>query len=267
MNILNLSLFALSCFLSTFACSSVTTEVPACDLSQDKFSANIVGGEKTSVKEFPFIGVIFMPITCGCNIISKNYAISSASCTYHNKKEILPEQYQIRFGSTCMDKNGVTSNVTSYVRHPLYKDDNSHDYDYAIFKLKNSLNFGENLKAIPFSNEKEIIAPGTMAWIAGWGKAKDGDPRTLRKAKISIVDFKKCEENYVGKLTERMICAGRFEGDIESCQGFVYFLFKKYTLNFKFCEIRDVGGPLVIQKNGNYQLVGVTSWVNKLIYI
>ncbi|NXT23322.1 TMPS9 protease, partial [Syrrhaptes paradoxus] len=67
-------------------------------------------------------------------------------------------------------------------------------------------------------------------------------PEFLQKATVELLDQALCSTFYTNALTDRMMCAGYLDGQIDSCQG-------------------DSGGPLVCQEpSGKFFMAGIVSW-------
>ncbi|XP_063931244.1 uncharacterized protein LOC135143310 [Zophobas morio] len=92
---------------------------------------------------------------------------------------------------------------------------------------------------------------GTRCWTTGWGKDAFGDfgkyQNILKEVDVPIVNHGLCQRQlqqtrlgYDFKLHPGFICAGGEEGK-DACKG-------------------DGGGPMVCEKGGTWQLVGVVSW-------
>lgn len=56
-------------------------------------------------------------------------------------------------------------------KHPNF-DPDTDDYDYAIAKLADKLNFTDTVNYIDLPNEDERIVAGDACWAVGWGKKK-----------------------------------------------------------------------------------------------
>ncbi|XP_046686337.1 trypsin theta-like [Homalodisca vitripennis] len=78
------------------------------------------------------------------------------------------------------------------------------------------------------------LKPTTKVVIAGWGPESQSEDKsmTLRTAKVTVYDWKKCEATYSSKLTQRLMCT--------------------YDTNVGPCA-SDFGDPLVY-KNAVYGL-------------
>ncbi|XP_021918811.1 uncharacterized protein LOC110829422 [Zootermopsis nevadensis] len=92
---------------------------------------------------------------------------------------------------------------------------------------------------------------GSRCWTTGWGKDAFGDygkyQNILKEVDVPVVSYQQCQLQlqqtrlgYDYKLHPGMICAGGEEGK-DACKG-------------------DGGGPMVCERGGTWQLVGVVSW-------
>jgi len=98
-----------------------------------------------------------------------------------------------------------------------------------------------NLVCLP-ENVSEPV-DGTKCWITGWGRLASGGatPDYLQQASVPIASRARCDQAYPNKIHDSMLCAGLYQGGIDTCQG-------------------DSGGPLVCEEKGIYYLHGATSW-------
>ncbi|PNF43247.1 hypothetical protein B7P43_G14886 [Cryptotermes secundus] len=92
---------------------------------------------------------------------------------------------------------------------------------------------------------------GSRCWTTGWGKDAFGDygkyQNILKEVDVPIVSHQQCQLQlqqtrlgYDYRLHPGMICAGGEEGK-DACKG-------------------DGGGPMVCERGGSWQLVGIVSW-------
>jgi len=140
--------------------------------------------------------------------------------------------------------------------HPSYM----HKYvtyaDVALVKLKQSIEFNENIMpaCLPFNNESSYFD----CYVTGWGYTGPlSDHRTqelpgLREAPLPLLDFKKCQKlgnNYKEKLQMKShLCAGDpITAKRDACRG-------------------DSGGPLSCYSTNNkrWYVSGVTSFSFKV---
>ncbi|XP_014281062.2 uncharacterized protein [Halyomorpha halys] len=92
---------------------------------------------------------------------------------------------------------------------------------------------------------------GSRCWTTGWGKDAFGDygkyQNILKEVDVPVLSHHQCQAQlqqtrlgYDFKLHPGFVCAGGEEGK-DACKG-------------------DGGGPMVCEKNGIWQLVGIVSW-------
>jgi len=94
--------------------------------------------------------------------------------------------YHIVAASTKLS-GGVKYNVQQIFLHDQYNPRNPYQYDVAVIKLRDALDFTEtmNIKPVPVVPEGEEPSPGSDVVVAGWG-------RTIPVSKISRQFFKRC---------------------------------------------------------------------------
>lgn len=139
-------------------------------------------------------------------------------------------------------------NVEKVISHEKY---NKHtvDYDIAVLKLAETLNFTKSVQPIALPELNETIPDGTKCLVSGWGVSKgviQSMSHELRAVRLSIMNHATCQANYRRKrydITDRMICAGNKKGGKDSCYG-------------------DSGGPLACKHfaNDDIKLFGIVSW-------
>lgn len=124
------------------------------------------------------------------------------------------------------------------------------DSDIALIELLEPLILGPGVRAIAvveLAAEPELMKPGTLATVIGWGRTAEGGGnkvRDLRFVEVPLVDRDAdCNRPlaYDGRISTNMICAGKLVGGKDSCQG-------------------DSGGPLTVQTTTGPQLAGIVSW-------
>ncbi|NXM09142.1 TMPS5 protease, partial [Tyrannus savana] len=135
--------------------------------------------------------------------------------------------------------------VQEVVHHPLYNH-NSLDYDIALMKLREPLNFSAAIRAVCLPPSHQDLLQGTQCWVSGWGYTTPDQAQvagTLQEALVPLIGTRRCNSScmYPGGLTARMLCAGHARGQVDACQG-------------------DSGGPLVCWDGSTWRLVGIVSW-------
>ncbi|XP_055589058.1 trypsin-7-like [Uranotaenia lowii] len=203
--------------------------------SQD-VKPKIVGGHLINITDVPWqVSIqIFGFHFCGGSIVSETWILSAAHCF-----TMAPRYYTVRAGSNANDEGGQVIQVLYYLYHPENIEWQV-SYDLVLVKLKQELQFQENVQPIALSSEEPAI--GTMGLVSGWGETFDSDEsyELLRAVEVPIVDRETCSEAYVEwwEITDSVICAGNIEVEgIDACYG-------------------DIGGPLVVEG----KLIGVLSF-------
>lgn len=133
--------------------------------------------------------------------------------------------------------------------HPKYQDNLKYKgpliNDIALAELETEVSFNDYMKPVCLPKSNIKFGPNKMCIVTGFGRTSGGSRQstTLRKANVTIVDYKTCTQIYrPGTLTAQNVCAGSKEQG--SCRG-------------------DSGGPLVCQEYGKYYLAGVVSFGKK----
>ena len=131
--------------------------------------------------------------------------------------------------------------------HPDYNS-STNENDIALINLEGKVTFNQKVNTICLPDNKTTFNPGTVCSTAGWGTRRFlGRPSLpLVLARIPLVSTDLCNSTiaYSGSIKEKMLCAGKLKGGIDTCQG-------------------DGGGPLTCEVSpGKHVLVGVSSWGN-----
>ncbi|XP_027713659.1 testisin-like, partial [Vombatus ursinus] len=126
--------------------------------------------------------------------------------------------------------------------------------DIALVKLRSPVRFKKTIQPICIPPSKTVFENGTMCWVTGWGKTKEG--RKWRKSwylqavELPLIDQKTCDLYYhigtnispsISRIYDDMICAGFAEGKKDACKG-------------------DSGGPLACEVKGIWHQAGIVSW-------
>lgn len=201
-------------------------------------AARIVGGEPAKPTDNPFqVALLNKAVAnnysaqfCGGTIIAPNIIVTAAHCSDFTTAP----QVQVLTGARSLATGGTRRDVAKIVIHPKWNAQ-TNDYDVAVWQLTSSA-------PGPFATLGTADgAVGSILLATGWGKLSQGgnSPTDLYKVSLPVADRADCNDgnSYNGAITNRMMCAGRAGGGIDTCQG-------------------DSGGPLT--RNG--ELVGITSW-------
>lgn len=145
----------------------------------------------------------------------------------------------------------IERDVVSVHVQPLYYA-GTLDNDLAILKLEHPVEWTKFPHISPAClPDKYTDYAGQRCWTTGWGKDAFGDygkyQNILKEVDVPVLPHGQCQQQlrqtrlgYNYELNPGFLCAGGEEGK-DACKG-------------------DGGGPLVCERGGTWQLVGVVSW-------
>ncbi|XP_070533270.1 chymotrypsinogen B-like isoform X2 [Ptychodera flava] len=215
------------------------------------FNINIVGGNDADVGEWPwqivFYSVDFGQYFCGGSLISEDWILTAAHCFW--PESLLYSDIRACIGVHNLSQIDPMSDCSQFADHPIPHELYDHvtvDFDIALVKLASSANLEHpNIDAVLLPGEGDVFKTGDMCHITGWGQLGENSSEPvdiLQEASVPLINTNDCKPYFSpGEITSNMICAGYEDGGVDACQG-------------------DSGGPLVCESDGNWTLVGVTSW-------
>ena len=170
---------------------------------------------------------------CGGSLVREDWVVTAAHCVEGTS----PSSINVKIG--LHNVNGTTGSETRYVDqiivHPNYSSW-SLDNDYALIHLSSPSSFEPIQLVTDDSHDVEPVMSTTMGW--GATSENGGSSNTLLEVGVPIDD----DCGYIAnEVTNNMICAGDSNGGEDSCYG-------------------DSGGPLIVEWNGEYELIGIVSW-------
>ncbi|XP_022089497.1 transmembrane protease serine 6-like [Acanthaster planci] len=262
----------------TSLCDGESTEYEMCELATCMPEADsgcgsrhpqgsiqrIVGGNDAVRGAWPWYAQLYFNgrFSCGGTLVEDRFIISAAHC-FEGSSRMNPTNWRVILGKYREnDDSGDEheSGVSEVIVHASY-DSDTVDHDIAILVLSNppaQPEAGTN----PVINSACVdtaasVDESLVCFIAGFGSTSEGGDvsSVLKEAEVPIVDRSRCNHpsSYNGGVTQNMLCAGFFEGGIDSCQG-------------------DSGGPLVCSRRSRddatgseverWYLTGITSWGN-----
>ncbi|XP_064097051.1 phenoloxidase-activating factor 3-like isoform X1 [Macrobrachium nipponense] len=231
-----------------------------CSCGRANEGVRIVGGEDVSTpNKYPWmVGLKFSDgfngYSCGATLINNRYALTAAHCLYDpiSSKPVKAKEMQVGLAdhqqlSTNDDIPGVTRlvKVDSYIVHPEYSI-KGYGEDIALVKLKEPVDLTayKEIKPACLPKDDSNTYEGYNGIVAGWGVQDYNDgssyPDVLMEVSVPILDTKCNGYNPSFKITKKMMCAGYKKGGKDACSG-------------------DSGGPMVVNENGIYTLVGIVS--------
>ncbi len=177
---------------------------------------------------------------CGGTLIDSRHVLTAAHCVgttnssaititagLHNKKNDERATQQKRI-------------VERIFKHPGYND-KTIENDITILRLAQPVQFNKYVQpaCLPGPDPK----PNANVVLIGWGATQVGGGayHELKQTKVKVVG--NCQEHWGTKIDEdKQICVGDVTTGDSACQG-------------------DSGGPMLYEHNGQWVVVGVTSFV------
>jgi hypothetical protein len=189
---------------------------------------------------------------CGGTLIDSLHIITAAHCV----KTYTGFDLRVRLGEWDVNHDVeffpyIERDITSVNVHPEFYAGTLYN-DLAILRMDKPVDWTKQPHISPACLPSlHDDYSGTRCWTTGWGKDAFGDfgkyQNILKEVDVPIVNHGLCQRQlqqtrlgYDFKLHPGFICAGGEEGK-DACKG-------------------DGGGPMVCERGGTWQVVGVVSW-------
>ena len=217
----------------------------------------VVGGAPIPISDAPWqVGIIdsnassnYQGQFCGGSIVNSSWILTAAHCLVDGNSVSSVNSFGVLVGSANLSTTSLTNlrSVNQIVVHPNYNS-NSNDYDIALIRLSQPLNFIPN-SIQPISLNQSEITPGKDALISGWGATNykapwefpSGYTNQLQGGFVDIDSNATCSNYEAGFNSQTMLCASTPSFSVDTCQG-------------------DSGGPLAIFESGQWKIAGITSF-------
>lgn len=200
--------------------------------------SGIIGGSTARNGQFPYQAVLRIKspdnIMCGGSILNDRFILTAAHC-FNGFEHYNVTDFRVGVGN--IDRVQAEAHLLEkIIKH---KDYNGVENDLCLLKLKDPLEFRENIQ--PIDIRKFPVSDDENAIVSGWGYNGSNDyPTILQYLSMRTIDQAECEDKMPNEiknqLTKNHLC----------------------TLppkNHGPCPM-DSGGPLAVEG----ELVGVVSW-------
>ena len=182
----------------------------------------IVGGSEVTPYSLPWQVGLVSPGSartwCGGTLIGPQHVLTAAHCMGGNFEVVVGEH------SITDSSDGTRHTVCSTTSHPQYNTGTSTNYDYAIVRLSQPVELGPRAvpACLPGSDLGGSYLDDKTMTVSGWGTTASGgsQAQVLMSVDVPGVTNAKCQQAYgESSITDAMLCAGRDEGGVDSCQG------------------------------------------------
>ncbi|XP_055323307.1 serine protease easter-like isoform X2 [Sitodiplosis mosellana] len=210
-----------------------------------QFKERIVGGEETTITDFPWMALIQYEKTgerprylCGGSLINKDYILTAAHCIASNKlmlsgwgpTTVRLGEHNLLTDLDCEDDSeidcadpviDVAINQTIY--HERYQSNlPGQHHDIALIRLAQSITFTDWVKPVclPFAlHLRNRTYTNVHLSVAGFGRTENGTLSDVKmKVEINGFNWNRCNDKYGRRLIAAQLCAGGEEGK-DSCSG------------------------------------------------
>ncbi|XP_031625797.1 venom serine protease Bi-VSP [Contarinia nasturtii] len=226
--------------------NKIRPENRGCGLSTKSYS-RITGGRPADPNEWPWMAAIIRRgqpnmVSCGGVLITDVHILTASHCVFkYDKSELTVRlgEYDIAIKNETRARDFRVAEIRSHIDF----DEFTYDNDIAILKLNQKVLFNSYIWPVCMPPPGESFE-GYIGIVTGWGTQFFGGPSSnvLMEVSIPILNSDDCQNSFVERIGENVLCAGTKEGGRDSCQG-------------------DSGGPLLVQlPNKRWVTVGIVSY-------
>ncbi|XP_031534639.2 mast cell protease 1A-like [Vicugna pacos] len=190
-------------------------------LSPTGEAGKIIGGHEAKPHSRPYMAFLWIKTSgkitaCGGFLVREDFVLTAAHCW--------GSSISVTLGAHNIDKQEGTQQVIQVRRaipHPDYDDENVAN-DIMLLQLTRKANLTTAVSPIRLPQGKELVKPGMVCSVAGWGLLGVNKPAAakLQEVELEVQTDQQCIHHYKHYDATTQICAGNprkkkncFEGD------------------------------------------------------
>lgn len=177
----------------------------------------MAGGENAGIESAPStVSVQYLQEhVCNGVLITRRHVLTAASCV----QEVLPDNVQVRVGSSRHDRGGALKNVHNIMIHPNFSQPIPNNNNIAVIHLRQPVPEGSLARPIAIASPESQLADNAAVQLAGWQLSNNEEneySEQLQIAQLNTVARAQCAtahgnvaqgDQAVSRISDTMICA------------------------------------------------------------
>jgi len=231
---------------TAFACNTPPPPTDSCQCGvKNSITSKIVGGKPADKHEYPWmVALVFRgekkPF-CGGSLITERHVLTAAHCFESKFDRVTKEDFEVRVGFHSIHQRDFDRHEVSKIDNHRRWSDPDVDYDFSILTIHPSVR-PSLLMPVCLPTDINTKYVRQEATVTGWGRESTSGPRStvLKELELTVISNDVCKAKYRNDLRvgSEHICT-MAPGE-SPCEG-------------------DSGGPLIVEENGKWTLVGVVN--------
>jgi len=236
-----LPLYFLLILQTVLACNKPPPPTGSCQCGvKNSKTSKIVGGKPADKHEYPWMVALLLKSGkepfCGGSLITVKHVLTAAHCIIGTARNL---QVVLYAHETLMETDSYRYDVLEVENHKNYAGKVHYlYYDYSILTIDSS-SHPSSLMPVCLPADTNTKYEGRLATATGWGDTLAQPAKVLMEVDLRVISDEVCKDKYPALRDSIQICA--IAPGKDACSG-------------------DSGGPLIVEENGRWTLVGVTSF-------